>query len=169
MRRLQAHERKNDVRQGEERERDTGQFAEHTVLRDAIRGDSLGLLLHLLKACESLINRGSSHFRYLPFQIVERCGARPMPMTEVFVLFNYFRSVQSLSFAFRKKAAFCRENSAICTQQPPDCMQSGASKAARCAIDTGCRGHPCRRKFETHVGFKCNHVSSPLTDAPASR
>ena len=47
-------------------------------------------------------------------------------MTEVFVLFNYFRSVQSLSFAFRKKAAFCRENSAICgelVEQQPDCMQ----------------------------------------------
>jgi hypothetical protein len=88
---LQAHERKNDVRQGEERERDTGQFAEHTVLRDAVRGDSLGLLLHLLKACESLINRGSSHFRYLPFQIVDWGRARPMPMTEANVLFNYFK------------------------------------------------------------------------------
>src|ERR1700685_3775722 len=91
---LQAHERKNDVRQGEERERHTGQFAEHTVLRDAVRGDSLGLLLHLLKACESLINRGSSHFRYLPFQIVDRGRSRLVPMTELFVSFNYFRSAQ---------------------------------------------------------------------------
>ena len=63
---LQAHEREHDVRQGQERERDTGQFAEQTVLRDSIRGNSLGLLLHILKACERLINRGSSHCPCLP-------------------------------------------------------------------------------------------------------
>ena len=27
---------------------------------------------------------------------------------------------------------------------------------------TGCRGHPCRRKFETHRGFHFNQVLLPL-------
>jgi hypothetical protein len=67
MRRLQAHEGEDDVRQGQERECHTWQFAEQTVLRDPIGGDSLGLLPYLLKACECLINRGSSHFPCLPF------------------------------------------------------------------------------------------------------
>ena len=63
---LEAHQRENDVRQRQECERHTGQFAEQTVLRDTIGSDSLGLLPYLLKACESLINRGSSHFSHLP-------------------------------------------------------------------------------------------------------
>jgi len=63
---LEAHKRENDVRQRQECERRTGQFAEHTVLRNTIGSDSLGLLPYLLKACESLINRGSSHFPHLP-------------------------------------------------------------------------------------------------------
>ena len=49
-----------------------------------------------------------------------------MPMTEGFVLFNYFESAQSVPFAFRKSEPFCRENSAICgelVEQSLDCMQ----------------------------------------------
>jgi len=62
---LQAHERENDVRQRQECERHTGQFAEHAVLRNTNRSGSLGLLPYLLKACESPINCGSSHFPHL--------------------------------------------------------------------------------------------------------
>ncbi len=51
-------------------------------------------------------------------------------MTEVFVLFNYFRWAQSFPFAIRKTFAAMRENPAICVarrndnaKQSRDCMQ----------------------------------------------
>jgi hypothetical protein len=37
-----------------------------------------------------------------------------MPMTEVFISFSYFKSVQSKSFAIRKTFKSIRENPAIC-------------------------------------------------------
>src|SRR5882757_4467059 len=104
---LQAHERENDVAQGQEREHDTGQFAEQTVLRDTICDYSLGLLLHILKACESLINRGSSHCPCPPVNSFDSRGrARPMPMTEAFVSFNYFRRCSLFDLRFAKRRPF---------------------------------------------------------------
>jgi hypothetical protein len=51
-------------------------------------------------------------------------------MAEACISFNYFREMQSLSFAIRKTFAAMRENSAICikdrlsdAKQPRDCMQ----------------------------------------------
>jgi hypothetical protein len=43
-------------------------------------------------------------------------GARSVPMTEVLVLFNYFRLAQLDSFAIRKTLAAMREKSAICAE-----------------------------------------------------
>src|SRR3984885_2977756 len=98
---LQAHERKNDVRQGEERERHTGQFAEHTVLRDAVRGDSLGLLLHLQKACEALINRGSSHFIFVSVRSLSGLeqGERQCPKSVYYSTISHRSSLSHLRFA----------------------------------------------------------------------
>ena len=63
----EVREGENDIRQGQYRESRARQFAEQTVLRHTICGrDGLGLLLDLLKARESLINCGSSHFSILP-------------------------------------------------------------------------------------------------------
>jgi hypothetical protein len=59
---LEAQERENDVGQGEECERQSGQFAEETTLRDT-SCTGLGLLVVPLKTRQSQpINSGSSHF-----------------------------------------------------------------------------------------------------------
>jgi hypothetical protein len=49
-----------------------------------------------------------------------------MPMTEVFISFSYFKSVQSKSFAIRKTFKSIRENPRFVgnlARQPSDCMQ----------------------------------------------
>jgi len=71
-----------------------------------------------------------------------------MPMTEAFISFSYFKSVQSKSFAIRKTIKPIRENPAIraksgpqATRQSTDCMQDQAvAKAA--FVTTALRPNP---------------------------
>ena len=71
MRLREVREGENDIGQGQHCEGRTRQFAEQSVLRNPIRrSNRLGLLLDLLKARDSLIKCGSSHFRNPPVKSV---------------------------------------------------------------------------------------------------
>src|SRR5580700_2364720 len=54
---------------------------------------------------------------------------------------------------------------------PPPQKLRAKGRPRHFAISTGCRGHPCRRKHETHRGFhfNCSSLSLKLPMPPHSR
>jgi hypothetical protein len=92
----EVREGENDVGQGQHCESRARQFAEQAVLCNTVRRNGLGLLLDLLKARESLIKCGSSHFPYPPVKSVTGgCRASSMPTTEPFILLDNLPRAQS--------------------------------------------------------------------------